>query len=62
MMAYPYVGQLSNCGNCSGPIVEFHVKILHCHHKQTTYTVKFYSYYRHIRWASILLMDTHFRL
>ena len=42
MMAYPYVSHWSNCDNCSGPIVEFHVlKILHCHHKQTTSTLKF---------------------
>ena len=24
MMTYSYVGHWSNCGNCSGPIVEFH--------------------------------------
>ena len=42
MMAYPYVSHWSNCDNCSGPIVDFHVlKILHCHHKQTTSTLKF---------------------
>ena len=42
MMAYPYVGHWSNCGNCSGLIVKFHVlKILRCHHKQTTSTLKF---------------------
>ena len=40
MMAYPYVSHWSNCGNCSGPIVECHaLKILHCH--QTTSTLKF---------------------
>ena len=42
MMAYPYVSHWSNCGNCSGPIVEFNVlKILHCHHKQITSILQF---------------------
>ena len=42
MMAYPYVGHWSNCGNSSGPIVEFHMsRIFHCRHKQTTSTLKF---------------------
>ena len=40
MIAYPYVGHWPNCGNCSGPIVEFHVlKILHCHHTISTLKV-----------------------
>ena len=57
MMAYPCVSHWSNCDNCNGPIVDFHeLKILHCHHKQTTSTLKFLLYY------PILLMDTHFRL
>ena len=42
MMAYPYVGHWSNCGNCCGPIVEFHMlKILRCHHKQMASNFKF---------------------
>ena len=36
------MGHWSSCGNCSGPTVEFHaLKILHCHHKQTTSILKF---------------------
>ena len=39
MMAYPYAGHWSNCGNCSGPIAENHVKNIAL--SPQAYTLKF---------------------